>query len=54
MPSLDLRPGDPNLANMLETIENFVLSARHNERIGFDVLYDTLTLPEHHIGYARA
>ena len=53
MPSLDLRPGDPNLANMLETIENFVLSARHNERIGFDVLYDTLTLPEHHIGLRK-
>ena len=25
----------------------------HNERIGFDVLYDTLTLPEHHIGLRK-
>ena len=53
MPLLDLRPNDSNLANMLETIENFVLSSRHNEQIGFDVLYDMLTLPEHHIGLRK-
>lgn len=51
--SLNLRPEDTHIANMLESIENFVLSARHNERIGFDVLYDILTLPEHHIGLRR-
>ena len=53
VPSLNLRPDDAHIAHMLETIENFVLSARHNERIGFDVLYDTLTLPEHHIGLRK-
>lgn len=53
IPSLELRPDDTLIANMLESIENFVLSARHNERIGFDVLYDTLTLPEHHIGLRK-
>lgn len=52
-PVLNLRPADTYIANMLETIENFVLSARHNERIAFDVLYDTLTLPEHHIGLRK-
>lgn len=52
-PAIDLRPADARIANMLETIENFVLSARHNERICFDVLYDTLTLPEHHIGLRK-
>ena len=53
VPSLNLRPDDACIAHVLETIEDFVLSARHNERIGFDVLYDTLTLPEHHIGLRR-
>ena len=53
MPALNLRPEDAHVAHMLETIENFVLSARHNERIGFDVLYDILTLPEHHIGLRK-
>lgn len=53
MPLLSLRPNNPLIANMLETIENFVLSARHNERIGFDVLYDTLIQPEHHIGLRK-
>lgn len=53
MPALNLRPEDVHVAHMLETIENFVLSARHNERIGFDVLYDILTLPEYHIGLRK-
>jgi hypothetical protein len=53
IPSLNLRPSDFHIANMLETIENFVLSARHNKCISFDVLYDTLTLPEHHIGLRK-
>ena len=38
---------------MLEMIENFILSARHNERVGFDVLYETLIQPEHHIGLRK-
>ena len=53
MPSLSLRPSDPLIANMLEMIENFILSARHNERVGFDVLYETLIQPEHHIGLRK-
>lgn len=53
LPTLSLRPSDPLIANMLETIENFILSARHNERVGFDVLYETLIQPEHHIGLRR-
>lgn len=53
MPTINLRPDNPCVANMLETIENFVLSARHNERISFDDLYATLTLPEYHIGLRK-
>ena len=53
LPSIDLRPEDDNIANMLETIENFILSSRYNERISFDDLYDTLRLPEYHIGLRK-
>lgn len=53
MTNLDLRPNNPHIAYMLESIERFILSARYNERIGFDVLYDLLTLPEHHIGMRK-
>lgn len=53
LPSLCLRPDDPYIANMLETIENFVLSARQNKRVGFDVLYESLIQPEHHIGIRK-
>ena len=53
LPSIDLRPSDHNIANMLETIENFILSSRHNERISFEDLYDTLRLPEYHIGLRK-
>lgn len=53
MPEIDLRPDNAHIANMLENIETFILSARHNGRIGFDVLYDILTLPEHHIGMRK-
>lgn len=53
VPQLVLRPDNFYISNMLEAIENFVLSARHNERIGFDSLYDTLILPEYHIGLRK-
>lgn len=53
MPYIDLRPEDHYISNMMETIENFVLSARHNERVSFEDLYDTLTLPEYHIGLRK-
>lgn len=53
MPEIELRPENEHIANMLESIETFILSARHNGRIGFDVLYDLLTLPEHHIGMRK-
>ncbi len=52
-PTLNLRPANNHMANMLETIEDFVLGARQNGRVGFDVLYDELTLPEHHIGLRK-
>lgn len=53
LPSINLRPENRNISNMLETIENFILSSRHNERISFEDLYDTLRLPEYHIGLRK-
>lgn len=53
LPIINLRPDDPHISHMLETIENFVLSTRHNERVSFEDLYDTLILPEYHIGLRK-
>lgn len=53
MPVIHLHPKDVRIANMMETIEQFILSARKNEKIGFDVLYDMLSLPEYHIGLRK-
>lgn len=53
VPSINLRPEDRYISNMLETIENFILGARQNERISFEDLYDTLVLPEYHIGLRK-
>lgn len=52
-PRINLRPQNPQIANMLSTIEQFIVSARRNGSIGFDVLYDMLTLPEYHIGLRK-
>ena len=51
--SLIIRPQDTKLANMMGTIEQFILGARRNGAIGFDVLYDMLSLPEYHIGLRK-
>lgn len=53
MPAIHLHPQDTKIANMMETIEQFILGARRNGTIGFDVLYDMLTLPEYHIGLRK-
>lgn len=50
---INLRPADRRISNMLETIENFVLRARQNERVCFDDLYAMLTQPEYHIGLRK-
>ena len=50
---LNLHPSDNLITQMLETIENFILSSRKEGQIGFDVLYDFLTLPEYHIGLRK-
>ena len=50
---LNLRPSDKLIARMLSTIEDFVLSSRKEGQIGFDVLYELLTLPEYHIGLRK-
>lgn len=49
-PQINLHPNDFAMRNMLETIEQFILDARGNQRVSFDVLYDRLTEPEYHIG----
>lgn len=53
MPTIQLRPEDAKIANMMATMEQFILGARKNGAIGFDVLYDMLTLPEYHIGLRK-
>ena len=53
MPVINLHPQDTKLANMMGTIEQFILGARRNGAIGFDVLYDMLSLPEYHIGLRK-
>ncbi|MDD3588922.1 MAG: hypothetical protein PHO46_01435 [Thermoguttaceae bacterium] len=54
IPALNLRPdGDGKIANMLKTIENFMLRAGTNESVSFGELYDMLTLPEYKIGLRK-
>ena len=50
---INLRPDDVFISYMLKKIEEFILSARRNDRLTFDVLYDTLMLPEYHIGLRK-
>lgn len=50
IPQVNLHPQDAAMQNMLATIENFILEARQNGQVNFDVLYERLTSPEHHIG----
>lgn len=53
IPRIILRPDNDCMANMMQEIEGFILSARQNGKIGFDVLYEVLTLPEYHIGLRK-
>ena len=50
VPRVNLRPDDLAMRNMLETIERFIIEARHNEHLSFAVLYERLTSPQYHIG----
>ena len=50
VPEINLRPEDANMRNMLGTIEAFVLEARQEGQLNFQVLYDRLISPEYHIG----
>ena len=42
--------GDENLDNLLLTIENFIIGARHQEKVSFEQLYNLLCSAENHIG----
>lgn len=50
IPQINLHPQDSNMCNMLETIESFILEARHVGRVNFEELYKRITAPEYHIG----
>ena len=50
IPYINLRPADPAMRNMLETIEEFVLEARQSGRVSFAALYERMTSPQYHIG----
>lgn len=50
VPEINLRPEDANMRNMLGTIEAFVLEARQEGQLNFQVLYNRLISPEYHIG----
>ena len=52
-PRINLSPADERIRSMLTSIERFILSAKKNGSITFDVLYEMLTLPEYHIGLRR-
>ncbi len=53
IPRIVLHPDNPYIFNMVTTIEQFLQIARNNGPVGFDVLYDSLTLPQYHIGLRR-
>ena len=52
-PHIILHPDNEYISNMVAAIEQFFQAAQNNGPLGFDVLYDVLTLPEHHIGLRR-
>ena len=53
VPHIVLHPDDQCVSNMMETIENFLNTARSHSSLSFDVLYTMLMSPEHHIGLRR-
>lgn len=53
VPQVVLHPANEHMSNMIREIERFILGARQNGEMGFDVLYEVLTLPEHHIGLRK-
>ena len=53
VPEINLRPENENMRNMLETIERFILEARQEGQMNFQVLYDRLVSPDYHIGMRR-
>lgn len=54
IPQINLRPDENGpISNMLDCIENFILSARHSDRLSFSILYDTLILPKYHLGMRK-
>ena len=50
---VNLCPDDELLANVLNTIVEFIRGSRQTGQQSFDVLYQQLTGPEHHIGLRK-
>lgn len=53
VPHIVLHPNNRHIANMMETIERFLQTARSHSSLSFDTLYTMLMSPEHHIGLRR-
>ena len=53
IPQLELRPSDDLIANMLEVIEQFVLSSRQQPEQSFATLYNQLVSADYHIGLRK-
>ena len=53
IPQINLRPNDPNMRNMLATIEDFVLNAKQRGQVCFGELYERLLSPKYHIGMRK-
>lgn len=47
---VNMSPSNPEMRNLLSTIENFILEARQNGKASFATLYQWLTSPDYHIG----
>ena len=47
---ISLNPEDDMMRNLLNTISDFIMEAKHAETVSFKKLYDYLTLPEYNIG----
>lgn len=53
LPRIELKPDDILLTNMLDTIVDFLLTARETGKASFAELYQKLTAPAYHIGMRK-
>lgn len=53
LPRIELKPDNDLLTNMLDTIVDFLLTARETGKASFTMLYQKLTAPSYHIGMRK-